>query len=79
MSAPHRVENRTSHDRLSFPFFFDPNFSAEVKPLPFEAGVRDNRTERWDHASVHEFRGTYGEYLMGKVAKVFPELGKDVL
>ena len=35
--------------------------------------------ERWDHASVHEFRGTYGEYLLNKVSKVFPELKNNVL
>jgi isopenicillin N synthase-like dioxygenase len=79
LSAPHRVQNRAGRDRLSFAFFFDPNFLAEITRLPLEAGVRDNKTERWDHASVHEFRGTYGDYLLSKVAKVFPELGRDVL
>jgi isopenicillin N synthase-like dioxygenase len=29
-STPHRVQNPSPHDRLSFPFFFDPNFNAEV-------------------------------------------------
>ena len=29
---------------------------------------------RWDGASVHAFEGTYGDYLLGKVGKVFPEL-----
>ena len=78
-SSPHRVLNRREHDRLSFPFFFDPNFNAEVKPLGLGPGVRDNKEERWDHSSVHEFHGTYGEYLIGKVSKVFPELGRKVL
>ena len=36
-------------------------------------------TERWDGASVHEWSGTYGEYLTAKVAKVFPVLGDAVL
>ncbi len=35
--------------------------------------------ERWDHASVHDFSGTYGEYLLNKVSKVFPELRNEVL
>ena len=39
----------------------------------------DNKEERWDRASVHEFRGTYGDYLLNKVSKVFPELGRNVL
>lgn len=79
LSAPHRVQNPAAADRLSFAFFFDPNFNAEVLPLPLDAAIRDNSTERWDHASVHEFRGTYGDYLLAKVSKVFPELGRKVL
>ncbi|MGH7835743.1 MAG: isopenicillin N synthase family oxygenase, partial [Candidatus Binatia bacterium] len=37
------------------------------------------KEERWDRTSVHEFHGTYGDYLLGKVAKVFPELRREVL
>ncbi|MGH9848136.1 MAG: isopenicillin N synthase family dioxygenase [Blastocatellia bacterium] len=83
-STPHRVRNRSGRDRLSFPFFFDPNFDAEVAPIPLD-GVptsdrpADDRNERWDRSSVHEFRGTYGDYLLGKVSKVFPQLRRDVL
>ena len=79
LSAPHRVQNRQEHDRLSFAFFFDPNFNAEVKRLSLDANVFDNKSDRWDQSSVHEFRGTYGEYLLSKVSKVFPELGRKVL
>src|SRR5437870_934895 len=32
-STPHRVRNVSSRSRLSFPFFFDPNFNAEIKPI----------------------------------------------
>jgi hypothetical protein len=64
---------------LSFAFFFDPNFFAEVRAVEAGREVRDNKTERWDGASVHEFRGTYGEYLLGKVSKVFPELRQRLL
>jgi isopenicillin N synthase-like dioxygenase len=78
-STPHRVRNASGRDRLSFPFFFDPNFNAEVEPLPLGATAIDDRDERWDQSSVHEFRGTYGDYLLGKVAKVFPQLRRDVL
>ncbi len=79
LSTPHRVQNRAGHDRLSFPFFFDPNFNAEVRPIQTGEVVNDNREARWDRASVHEFRGTYGDYLLGKVSKVFPALRREVL
>jgi isopenicillin N synthase-like dioxygenase len=78
LSTPHRVRNRADHNRLSFAFFFDPNFNAEVKPIKMNAKIIDNKEERWDHASVHEFHGTYGEYLLSKVSKVFPELKDEV-
>jgi len=78
LSAPHRVRNPEGHNRLSFAFFFDPNFSAEVQPITMDV-IADNKEERWDRASVHEFRGTYGDYLLNKVSKVFPELGRKVL
>jgi len=79
LSTPHRVQNRAGHPRLSFPFFFDPNFNAEIRPIQTGAVVQDNREERWDRASVHEFSGTYGDYLLSKVSKVFPELRRKVL
>ena len=79
LSAPHRVQNSAATNRLSFAFFFDPNFNAEVQPLPLGTGIRDDLSERWDHSSVHEFRGTYGDYLLAKISKVFPELSRKVL
>lgn len=76
-STPHRVRNVSGKSRLSFPFFFDPAFDARIEPLP-AAAPRDDSAERWDRANVHAFEGTYGDYLMTKVAKVFPELAVDV-
>jgi isopenicillin N synthase-like dioxygenase len=78
LSTPHRVRNLTAHNRLSFPFFFDPNFNAKVRPIKIDLEVNENKEERWDRASVHEFRGTYGDYLLSKVSKVFPELRRGV-
>lgn len=79
-STPHRVKNTSGRDRLSFPFFFDPNFNAELQPLPLsESGIKDDRHERWDRASVHTFQGTYGDYVLNKVGKVFPELKQQIL
>ena len=80
-STPHRVINSSPRDRLSFPFFFDPSFDARMLPVAglSNDGLADDSAERWDHASVHEFSGTYGDYLLSKVSKVFPELRNEVL
>ena len=75
-STPHRVRNVAGRDRLSFPFFLDPGFATEVRPiaLPLESGAA-----RWDGESVHVFQGTYGDYLLRKVGRVFPGLRDEVL
>jgi isopenicillin N synthase-like dioxygenase len=78
-STPHRVRNAASRDRFSFPFFFDPSWTAAVRPIPGCEAARDDAAERWDRASVHEWSGTYGDYLTAKVGRVFPELGREVL
>jgi len=81
-STPHRVALNTSgRDRLSMPFFFDPHFEARIRPiegLTAPAAAQD-RAARWDGANIHAFDGTYGDYLLGKVSKVFPELRREVL
>jgi isopenicillin N synthase-like dioxygenase len=80
-SAPHRVRNVSGQDRLSFPLFFDPDFAAVIQPLPATSGrdrVEADRAERWDGESVHVFEGTYGDYLLSKVGKVFPELSRGL-
>ncbi len=75
-STPHRVKNVSGKSRLSFPFFFDPAFDAEIVPLP-QASASDDSAERWDRANVHAWSGTYGDYLIGKVSKVFPALAEQ--
>ena len=77
-STPHRVRNISGKSRLSFPFFFDPGWDAEIVPLPAHANAHDDSRERWDRANVHAFSGTYGQYLLSKVSKVFPDLARDV-
>ncbi|BAZ37111.1 2OG-Fe(II) oxygenase [Calothrix sp. NIES-4101] len=78
-STPHRVQNFSEKNRFSFPFFFDPNFDAEVKPIDLGKAINDDREERWDGANIYNFCGTYGDYVLGKVSKVFPELQREVL
>lgn len=79
-STPHRVRNTSGRGRLSFPLFFDPDFAAKIEPLPERVTVVDHqaidqdRQRRWDGASVHVVESTYGEYLISKVSKVFPQL-----
>ena len=53
-------------------------------PVPDAARVGAERdhaedSRRWDGMSVHEWSGTYGDYLLAKVSKVFPELVDDVM
>jgi isopenicillin N synthase-like dioxygenase len=80
LSTPHRVRNASGAERLSYPFFLDPSWDAVVDRLPIVERPPDDdeaAAQRWDHASVHGFSGTYGDYLLQKVSKVFPELAAD--
>lgn len=79
-STPHRVLNTSGKNRLSFPLFFDPGFDTHPQRIEnISIETLDDREERWDKSSVHDFSGTYGDYILGKVSKVFPELEKKVL
>ena len=79
-STPHRVHNAGRVGRVSFAFFFDPSWDAEVSPLPLDRPQAPApAAPRWDGANVHDLGGTYGDYLLAKVAKVFPDLGSRVL
>ena len=78
-STPHRVRNASGRDRYSFPLFFDPSWDARVERLPGAPAAPSDPSDlsdhaRWDGADVHAFGGTWGDYLLGKVARVFPDL-----
>lgn len=86
VATPHRVKQRpgATSGRYSWPFFFDPSFDApmlscahklpaEMK-LAAEARRRAARV-RWDGQRIAELDvPTYGDYLISKVSKVFPQL-----
>jgi hypothetical protein len=86
-----RVQQRihATRSRFSFPFFFDPNFEAEMVSVQERLSTEDqklaarnremlNRVGRWDKADPAQYRGSYGAYLVSKVAKVFPVLAAKV-
>ena len=80
-STPHRVRNVADHDRISLPFFLDPAWTATVEPLPLDDGwvTPTERSDRWDKADLTDVQGAYGDWLLAKVSKVFPELASAVL
>jgi isopenicillin N synthase-like dioxygenase len=78
-STPHRVMNTSGKDRYSFPLFFDPGFDTRIERIESVTHIHETKNQRWDKSSVHEFTGTYGEYLINKIGKVFPSLKNDVL
>lgn len=79
-STPHRVRNHAGTDRYSLPFFLDPGWDAIVRPLELDDDwvTPLDSQQRWDRANLRNVDGTYGEWLGAKVAKVFPDLARDV-
>ncbi len=85
----HRVEKRvnTIKSRLSFPYFFDPNFYSDMKQIFNYLNDEDKKfavenrekIQRWDKQNPSDFIGSYGHYLINKVSKVFPDLAKSNL
>ena len=63
---------------MSFPFFLDPSWDAEIVPVPGFGDTGAPAPPRWDGRSVFDFDGTYGEYLSAKVAAVFPDQAEHV-
>ena len=49
-ATPHRVKNTSGVSRVSLPFFFDPAFDAEVRPLDSDA-MKDAVIELKLHSS----------------------------
>jgi isopenicillin N synthase-like dioxygenase len=81
-SITHRVVGQRDRSRIAMPLFLDPNYHAKLAPFRDLMRVTENvgeRSARLDGASVHAFEGTYGEYLLQKVGRVFPALRDVVL
>ncbi len=84
VSALHRVRNVSTHDRISMPLFLDPSFDSVLAPIEAltpdrSAGNRNRPARRWDNTDLATISGTYGDYLLNKVSKVFPQLKARVL
>ena len=83
VSALHRVRNLSKQDRIAMPLFLDPGFDAVLEPIelpvPEASIVAQNRRARWDGTDLATVSGTYGDYLLSKVSKVFPQLKAKVL
>lgn len=80
-ATPHRVlfyggGRSSTTPRLSFPYFFDPHWTAPMTPME---EVDPKEVARWDHADPKQFEGTYGEYLQSKISRVFPALFEDAI
>ena len=43
---------------------------------PCQGGHPRSAPGRWDGRDVSQYEGTYGDYLIAKVSKVFPELAQ---
>ncbi len=66
------------------PLFLDPSFDAVLAPItplaPDSSGAgRNRRARRWDGTDLATVSGSYGDYLLNKVSKVFPQLKAKVL
>jgi len=78
-ATPHRVRNVSTRARLACAYFHDPDFEQSIELVPGLEEAADDAAQRWDASSVQGFHGTYGEYLVQKVRRVFPALAGEVL
>ncbi len=77
-STAHRVRATADRSRLSFPLFLDPGWDITVPALPSALEAAGGGPPRWDGLDLTAWEGTYGEYLLAKVARVFPDLADGI-
>jgi isopenicillin N synthase-like dioxygenase len=73
VATPHRVATPTA-ERISMPLFLDPGWHVHVSPLPGARTSDRAGRDRWDGEDVHLVEGPYSDYLLSRVARVFPDL-----
>jgi isopenicillin N synthase-like dioxygenase len=85
-STPHRAKNTQGVSRYSIPYFFDPDWDAEISVMEFKVTEEErkiqeatNSYKRWDEADLSYLKGFYGDYLLSKVSKAFPQLASETL
>jgi polar amino acid transport system ATP-binding protein len=81
LSALHRAKNASDRHRLSMVLFFGPSFTAQMHPIDSiqPTSDRPHTNVRWDDIDPNATHGTYGQYLLQKVGRVFPELREQSL
>ena len=78
-STLHRVRNSTDRARVSMPYFHDPDLERRLDRVPGLRPRSDDAAQRWDGRSAQGYEGVYGDYLLAKVRRVFPDLARAVL
>ncbi|KAF2072594.1 hypothetical protein CYY_006091 [Polysphondylium violaceum] len=74
LSNIHRVKyNLTGRPRFSIPFFYDLNLDCVPELIPCDFANLGEKPERWDKQKFHEFKGTYAEYFLKKINKMYPD------
>ena len=83
-STPHRVLNTTQKSRYSIPYFYDAGWNSPIRELDIKVDEeeiellkKNNAYERWDKVDLHTISGNYGDYLMGKLSKIIPQLAQE--